>query len=55
MSRNRTFKAFLIALSLSGGLALAACDEDDGPMEKAGQQIDEAVGDAKRAVEDAAD
>lgn len=35
-------------------LALTGC-EDKGPAEKAGESIDEAVQDTKRAVEDAAD
>lgn len=35
-------------------LALASCD-NDGPAEEAGEKIDEAVGDTKRAIEDATD
>ncbi|HEY9568066.1 MAG TPA: hypothetical protein VIR38_08240 [Thalassobaculum sp.] len=34
---------------------LVACDEADGPAEQAGQAVDEAVQDTKRAVEDASD
>tara|TARA_R110000868_G_scaffold61059_3_gene185695 strand:- start:3357 stop:3527 length:171 start_codon:yes stop_codon:yes gene_type:complete len=48
------------ALALTVGLltfpvvALTACDEK-GPAEQAGEAVDEAVKDTKRAVEDAAD
>ncbi len=45
----------LTALSLIAGLSLSACDEADGPVEKAGAKVDEAVNDTKRALEDAAD
>ncbi|HET6521031.1 MAG TPA: hypothetical protein VFG47_14595 [Geminicoccaceae bacterium] len=43
--------ALLAALTLP--LALAACD-NDGPMEEAGESVDEAVEDAGEAVEDRA-
>ncbi|MDF1793511.1 MAG: hypothetical protein P1U88_16465 [Thalassobaculaceae bacterium] len=45
--------AGLVAAVLS--LGLSACYQEDGPMEEMGEAADEAVGDAKRAVEDAAD
>jgi len=46
----------LIALAfLASTISLAACDEADGPAEKAGEAVDEAVNDTKRAVEDATD
>ncbi len=48
--RNRLIWG-LVLLPLAG--ALSACD--DGPAEKAGKAVDEAVGDAGRAIEDAAD
>lgn len=41
---------------LVAGLALgtlAACDSNDGPMEEAGEQIDNAVDETAEAVEDA--
>jgi hypothetical protein len=41
----------VVLLPLAG--ALSACEE--GPAEKAGEAVDEAVEDAGRAVEDAAD
>jgi hypothetical protein len=41
----------VVLVPLAG--ALTACDE--GPAEKAGEAVDEAVNDASRAVEDAAD
>jgi len=44
--------ASLLALS-SGGLA--ACEKKPGPLEKAGEKVDEKVNDAERAIEDAGD
>lgn len=44
--------ALLLALSVAG---LSACQERKGPLERAGEKVDEAAKDAKRAVEDAAD
>jgi hypothetical protein len=55
---KRTFAirstAIVLLLALSGA-GLAACREEKGPMENAGEKIDETVNDAKRAVEDAGD
>lgn len=55
MTKSGFLHVFVIAV-LAGAptLVVSACD-DQGPFEKAGQQADEAVNDAKRAVEDAAD
>ena len=36
------------------GVGLAAC-EDDGPVEEAGEKVDESVEEAGDAIEDAAD
>jgi hypothetical protein len=47
-----TALALLVALS---GAGLSACQEKQGPLERAGEKIDENVNDAKRAVKDAAD
>ncbi len=46
--------ALTVGLLTLPALALTACDEK-GPAEKAGEAVDEAVKDTKRAVEDAAD
>ena len=46
--------AFVLLLTLSGA-GLSACWEQKGPLERAGEKIDENVNDAKRAVEDTAD
>ena len=55
MRRPGFLHVFVIAaLAGTPTLLVASCD-DAGPLEKAGQQADEAVKDAKRAVEDAAD
>lgn len=45
----------LLLLSLVAGMATLTGCEEKGPMEKAGESIDEAVDDAGDAVEDAAD
>ena len=37
------------------GLGLTACDASDGPAEQAGEKVDEAIQDTKRAVDDATD
>jgi hypothetical protein len=48
-----TSLALLVALS---GTGLYACSEEKkGPLERAGEKIDEKVQDTKRAVEDATD
>lgn len=46
------------SMALVAGLALAACKKDatpepKGPMEKAGEAVDEAASDTKEAVESA--
>lgn len=46
--------AIVVLLALSGA-GLYACPEEKGPLERTGEKVDEAVNDAKRAVEDAAD
>ncbi len=45
--------AILLILPLA--FVLTGCPEKQGPMEKAGEKIDEAVNDAEREVEDALD
>jgi hypothetical protein len=47
-----TTLTLLIALC---GAGLFACQEKRGPLERAGEKIDEGARDAKRAVEDAVD
>lgn len=47
-----TAAALLLTLA---GTGLCACEERKGPLERAGEKVDEKVHDAKRAVEDAAD
>jgi hypothetical protein len=37
------------------GLATAACADNDGPAENFGEQVDDAVDEAREGVEDAAD
>jgi len=43
------FASAIIATSLS------ACDSNDGPMEEAGEKVDEGYGEVMDSVEDAAD
>lgn len=47
-------KGKLVAFLLTGALALWGC-ESEGPAEKAGERIDEAVESASEKVEEAAD
>jgi len=47
-----TALVLLVALSSA---ALWACPEKEGPVERAGEKVDETVNDTKRAVEDAVD
>jgi len=44
--------AILLGLFVVG---LSACKEEKGPAERVGEEVDEALNDAKRAIEDAAD
>jgi predicted small lipoprotein YifL len=49
----RAVMALLFLFAIAAPM-LAACD-DKGPMERAGERIDEGVKDTKRAIEDATD
>ncbi|MEX0923463.1 MAG: hypothetical protein WD489_10570 [Rhodovibrionaceae bacterium] len=49
----KLFMSLVTALFLMG--ALAACDDNDGTAEQAGEAVDDAVEDAGDAVEDATD
>jgi|AntRauTorcE11898_2_1112593.scaffolds.fasta_scaffold01777_6 hypothetical protein len=51
--RIRTL-ALVLLLALSSGVLLAGCD-DDGPVEEAGENMDEAVDETGDAVDDATD
>lgn len=53
--RRRTVAAFALLFALSAAGLYACAPEEKGPLEKAGEKIDEKVSDTKRAVEDAAD
>lgn len=55
-NRSPVLRATVLTLVLGlSGAGLYGCQESKGPMEKAGEKVDEGVSDAKRAVEDAAD
>jgi hypothetical protein len=45
---------FWLAISIFSVAGLVGCD-NDGPMEDAGEELDEASQDAKRAIDDATD
>lgn len=45
----------ILALALATPLALVGCDTNDGPMEEAGENVDEAVENAGDNIEDATD
>jgi hypothetical protein len=55
--RSLTVRATSLALliALSGAGLYACAEEPKGPLEKAGEKVDEKVQDTKRAVEDATD
>lgn len=45
----------LILVAILGSLGLAACDANDGPMEDAGENIDEAADDMKDSMDEVED
>lgn len=55
-NRSPFLRATVLTLVLGlSGAGLYGCQERKGPLERAGEKIDEGASDAKRAVEDAAD
>lgn len=44
-----------IAIAAIAATTLAACDTNDGPIEEAGEELDNAVGETADAMEDATD
>ncbi|HER35798.1 MAG: hypothetical protein JXJ30_04480 [Halothiobacillaceae bacterium] len=50
-----TTRNALIALMMALGLTLAGCSDNDGPAEKAGEQIDQTMEEAGDEVEKATD
>lgn len=45
-------KTFLASFLIISSLGLAACDVDEGPVEEAGESIDNAMTDAGNKIED---
>ncbi len=45
----------MLLMTLAAVFLLAACESDDGPAERAGEEVDEAMESAGDAMEDAAD
>ena len=50
---RRIRAALLVAMLSSIGLASLACEEQKGPMERAGERVDEAGEEIKDEVDDA--
>lgn len=49
-------KHALLALMIAlGGVSMTACGSDDGPAERAGEEIDDAIDDAEGTIEEAGD
>ncbi|WGF88875.1 hypothetical protein [Marinivivus vitaminiproducens] len=48
-------RAALAAAVAVGATGLVACESDQGPMEEAGESVDDTVDDAGDAMEDAGD
>lgn len=46
---------FAILLAIFGATSLVGCDSNDGPVESAGERVDDAFDNTKDGVEDAAD
>ncbi len=55
MRRTMTRKLFLALLAGLLALGLAGCEEEQGPAEEAGQEIDQAVEEAGEGVEEMGD
>lgn len=52
----KLYQTMLAALFVSGlAISLSACDSQEGPMEEAGEEIDESVENAGDAIEDKTD
>jgi len=52
---KRAIQSAALAIMLMASAGLYGCEEKQGPLERAGEKVDEAINDAKREVEDAAD
>lgn len=52
---TKHFKKIAAALVVACALPLAGCPEEKGPMEKAGEKIDEAAEDVSDTVDEAVD
>ena len=50
--RSITLKGVILAATIAiAASTLAACEKKDGPMEEVGEEIDEAIDNAKDAVD----
>jgi len=48
-------KALMLAVLFIATMAVSACHKEEGPMEKAGQKLDNAAGEMQDAAKDAAE
>lgn len=46
---------FACTVGVAAPIGLSGCDSNDGPMEKAGQKVDDTVDDAGDKIDDATD
>jgi hypothetical protein len=52
----KNFKNLFVSMLLVGGfLGLQACEDNDGPLENAAEEVEDAAEDAGDAIEDATD
>lgn len=50
-----TSALFALLFALGGGAVLTGCEEEQGPAEEAGEEIDEAVEEAEEEIDEAAE
>lgn len=48
---KKSLLALLFAMGAAGTTTLAACDSNDGPIEEAGEELDEAADDVEDSVD----
>jgi hypothetical protein len=52
LMRKTTLKAMVLTVGVAlAAASLAACEKKEGPMEEIGEEVDEAIDNAKKAVD----